>query len=299
MTSERERFLAYATAVTLAVGVLGGVLARMTVLVPMDWSDSTVEARAATVLVVGVLFTVALLYVVLPIAVALYRADDDGRWPRHGAVAIGAVVGPPLALLGTFYGVLDWLSPAERATGFIGILLVAVVVAVVLVALSRLDRLPTVLDWERPAWPVALNLALVLLFAVGFVGSQPFALGFAADHTDEYGGYSGPHAEFEVTEEPTDNGTLILTFTHEGGDPLRSDRLYVRGEGFANVAGADQTSPGVWQGTVSGERPRRGGPAVVRGDSVTIGVTRDCTVVLRYEGTDRSTFVTGHRCEEP
>lgn len=299
MTNELKRFLAYATVLTLAVGVLGGILARMTVLIPIDWSDSTVEARVATVLVVGIVVLVALLYVALPIVVALFRADEDGRWARHGAVAIGAVVGPPLALWGTFYGVLDRLPPAEQPTGLLGILFLAVVVAVVLVTMSRLDRLPTVVDWKRPAWPIALNLVLVLLFAVGFVGSQPFAVAFAADHTAEYGGYAGPRAEFQVDTEPTGNDTMLLTLTHDGGDPLHSDRLYLSGEGFADVAGADQTSPGVWQGTVSGERPRRGGPAVVRGDSVTVGVTRDCTVVLRYNGTERSTFVAGHDCNAP
>jgi hypothetical protein len=44
----------------------------------------------------------------------------------------------------------------------------------------------------------------------------------------------------------------------------------VRGEGFADVADADQTEPGPWQGTID---EREG--SVGSGDAVTVGVTGD------------------------
>lgn len=295
MTADRERALAYAAGLTVAVGVLAGVLARMTVLVPMDGSDSTVEARIARVLVVGAILAVAVLYVAVPTAVAAVRARGDGRALRHAGAAAVAVLGAPLAFVAATVSVEYWAAPGRVLPVLVGMAVVGVLLAA-LFAAAALDRLPPTLGRLESAWPVALNVLVVVLFVVGFLGVQPFAGGFADAHTETYGGFGGPHAVFEVEEEPAGDGTLRLTFTHAGGDPLHPEHLSVRGEGFADVEGADHVGPGVWQGSVSGERPRRGGPAVVTGDSVTVGVTETCRVGLVYESDDDSNFVAAHDC---
>lgn len=233
MREVHRRALVYAGASTVAVGALAGVLARMTVLVPLDRTASTVEARVGATLVV-----------LLGLGM--------------GLTALAAFTAVPL------YGTLSGRVRSEDV-----------------------PRL------------VFLSLGVVGCLAVGFVGVQPFAGGFADEHVETYGGFGGPSALFEVEAEPVGDGTTLVTFTHAGGDPLHADRLHVRGEGFADVDGADHVEPGVWRGTVSGERPRRGGPAVVAGDSVTVAITDDCDVLLVYEEDGDGYVVAGHHCEEP
>lgn len=72
----------------------------------------------------------------------------------------------------------------------------------------------------------------------------------------------------------------VLEITHEGGDTVDPGQLYVRGSGFADVEGADQTAPGPWQG------PVRTDSGVAAGDTVTVGVTDDYDIRLVYEFPD-------------
>lgn len=298
MTADRERAFVYAAGLTLAVGVLAGVLGRMTVLVPMDAATSTVEARVAGALVVGALLVVAALYVLVPFVVAAVRSRDDGHPLRQAGIAIVAVLGVPLSFLAAMAAVEFWATPGHVVPFLVGVAATALLLAG-LVAAATLDRLPPMLDRQTSVWPVALNLLVVVLFAVGFLAVQPFAGGFADGHTDTYGGSGGPHAHFNVSVERVDDDRAIVTFTHAGGDPLGADDVAVRGEGFAEVDGADHAGPGAWQGTVSGELPRRGGPAVVYGDSVSVGVTGECEVGIVYDGADTGSVITWYDCQEP
>jgi hypothetical protein len=83
-----------------------------------------------------------------------------------------------------------------------------------------------------------------------------------------------------------DGAAGLLTIQHRGGDTIDASDLYVRGSGFADASGADQTSPGPWQGETSDD----GG--IVAGSSVTVGVTSAYEVRLAYEFPDSDDSVT-------
>jgi len=89
-------------------------------------------------------------------------------------------------------------------------------------------------------------------------------------------------AQIEADFEPAGEGTGTVTFTHEGGDTMSVDRLSVRGEGFADVAGADLTSAGSWPGSDD----------VSAGSTVTVGATADCVIHLVWEAEETSSVLT-------
>jgi hypothetical protein len=111
------------------------------------------------------------------------------------------------------------------------------------------------------------------------------------DVTEFPGDYPGPAIEsespgpptvsFAFDYESTGDGVGRLTITHEAGDTVASDALFVRGNGFATVDAADQTGPGPWQGSASGD-----GTTVVAGDSVTVGVTSDYEIEVVWKSSD-------------
>lgn len=216
MSDENRRALALAAALTVAVGGLAGVVARMTLLVPMAWSHSTLEARLAEALV---------------------------------AISVLCVVATVLAA----FTVVPMYGTAS-------------------------DRIET---GEVP-WLVFLALVAVVCFGGGFVGVQPVAGGFADATTETRAGWGGPAATFTAAERSTGDGDRIVTITHDGGEPVLAAAVTLRGDGFAAVEDTDQVEPGPWQGAVSGERPRRGGRAIVEGDAVEVGVDDDCEIALRY-----------------
>ena len=96
-----------------------------------------------------------------------------------------------------------------------------------------------------------------------------------------------PQVEFTFEYESTGDGQGLLTVTHYGGDTVSADELFVRGSGFADVSDADQTTPGQWQGTASGDDN-----AVVAGDSVDVGVTADYEIIVVWERTDQDVAAT-------
>ncbi|WP_275739697.1 hypothetical protein [Halorhabdus sp. SVX81] len=73
-----------------------------------------------------------------------------------------------------------------------------------------------------------------------------------------------------------DGGRLVIT--HNGGDPVPRDNLSIHGSGFANVPNVDATEQGQWAGTASGTVD--GQPAVVFGDTMTVGVTPSYDISL-------------------
>ena len=231
MSDDRRWTRIYVAAVTVAVGALAGVLAQMTVFVPIDPAASTVEARVG-----------ATLLTVMGLAV--------------GGTALASVTVVPL--FGTLSG--------------------------------------RVRNADVP-WLLGLSLGGVVCLAIGFAAVQPFAGGFAEAHTETYRGHGGAHASFDVEVEQVDEERAILTFTHAGGDHLPADRISVRGEGFAAVEGVDQQEPGAWEGSVSGERPRRGG-AIIEGDSVSVGVSDECMIRLVTGGDGVSSPVVAYDCRD-
>ncbi|QLH81458.1 hypothetical protein [Halosimplex pelagicum] len=90
-----------------------------------------------------------------------------------------------------------------------------------------------------------------------------------------------PQAVFGYEYESTGDGVGILEVTHEGGDTIPGSQLYLRGAGFAEVDGVDQTAAGQWQGTASGDDE-----AVVAGDFAEVGVASDYEIAVVWESAD-------------
>jgi hypothetical protein len=295
MTGARKRLLAYVAALTFIVGVVGGVVASMTLFVPIDESASLIEARVGSALVKGLLLVATLLYVAAPFAIAEVRTRERGNRVYHIAAAVtGIVVTVPVVLV-----ILVALESFIFRL-FSPILLLGAVggITAVSVGIALAYRFYTGANGTSPfVRIVALNLVVTTVFVVGFLGVSPFGAVFADEYTEQRSG-GGPNAEFVAEEQPADGNTSVLTLTHDGGDPISPENLGVRGEGFATVDGVDQTEPGPWQGSVSGERPRRGGAAVVSGDSIEIGVTDDCEVNLVYFGDEHAYTITYYDCTE-
>lgn len=89
-------------------------------------------------------------------------------------------------------------------------------------------------------------------------------------------------ADFRFEYNP-DPGTVEVT--HIGGDSIPADELYIRGEGFADAAGADMTAAGQWAGPASARLEGR--PAVGSGDSVTVGAAGDYVLRVFWEDEER------------
>ncbi|WP_415378771.1 hypothetical protein [Halosimplex sp. TS25] len=96
-----------------------------------------------------------------------------------------------------------------------------------------------------------------------------------------------PTASFEFDYEATGDGAGLLDITHQAGDSIRRNRLFLRGAGFAEVEGADQTAAGQWQGTASGDDE-----SVVAGDRVQVGVASDYEISVVWQSSDGDTSST-------
>jgi len=90
-----------------------------------------------------------------------------------------------------------------------------------------------------------------------------------------------PQVNFAFEYEETGDGQGLLEISHDGGDTVPAEELFVRGSGFADVSDADQTAAGQWQGTASGDDN-----AVVAGDFVEVGVTADYDISVVWESSD-------------
>ncbi len=272
----RRRLLAFAGGLTLLVGALGGVVGA--VIFSADPSASPPEVWVGQV-VVGLLLTVVvLLYVVVPVGVAAALAREHGHPLVYGAAALAAVAVPvvaPVALLWT----VEEVPVVE--TGLLRLVAAVAGVAAVLGGGLLFRRVAPAT--EGTGWVLGLNLAVVFLFLLGFLGVQVAAPGFADRHTTD----TRPDVELEFGERTTDDGRIVVV-EHAGGEPAPADRLEIDGEGFADVEGADQTGPGPWAGEATGRAPRHDGPAVVEGDTVTVGVTDDCRLRVGTEADFRA-----------
>lgn len=97
---------------------------------------------------------------------------------------------------------------------------------------------------------------------------------------------SGPVAPQATFEFEYDADADVLAVTHYGGDVVRADSLYIRGDSFAADTGADMAGPGAWAGSTSAEVD--GHPAVAAGDSVAIGAASDYRCRVVWESPDGS-----------
>lgn len=284
--SPRRRLLAFAAGATMVVGVLAGLLFQM--VVPIEYSRSLPEAKVGRMVLLGLLVVLLALYVALPVCAAAILARENDHPFAHGGVAAAAVLVPiltPLALWWAFHrshGVADFYPRLVAAAGAF----VAVLGGGAL-ATRRIGP-----STSQTGWIFGLNLAVLSLFLVGVIGTGVLAPGFGERHTTDV----QPDVDLVFEERTTDDGRLLV-IEHAGGDPAPVDRLDIRGDGFADVEGADQTAPGPWAGEASGQAPRGGGPAVVEGDTVTVGVTDDCALVIG-EGAELHGPIEYYDCSE-
>jgi hypothetical protein len=107
------------------------------------------------------------------------------------------------------------------------------------------------------------------------------------------GGGSGgstrtPQASFAFEYRGSDN---VLTITHQGGDSIRRDELFVQGTGFTSAGqSVDMVRGGPWQGTAGGTVDGR--PAVVAGDRVTVGAESNCQIRLVWQSREGGSSAT-------
>lgn len=211
-----------------------------------------------------------------PRALVVLRRADSRRWPLDPWLAGLVVVG---LLVGTVHYVVPLVVLAF-------VLPVAVCLALLALGVPRWRAS----DRWRPAHEhVFRGVALVgLLLVAAFAGGVAGAHGGDALTTDV--GLS-QYAAFTHSYEAVDDERGRLTITHDRGDSISPDRLALRGSGFADVPDVDHTDPGAWNGDAS--TPSSDGDAyVLAGDSVTVGVERDCSIRLVY------TLPTGNPVEE-
>jgi hypothetical protein len=99
-----------------------------------------------------------------------------------------------------------------------------------------------------------------------------------------------PTASFAFDYEETGDAEGTLEIIHDGGDLIRASSLYLRGDGYTEVANADMIENGQWAGATSGQK--EGDPAVAAGDSVTLGVTSDYEIRVVWQPSTGATSAT-------
>jgi hypothetical protein len=285
--SARRRLVAFAAGLTLAVGLLAGLLLQM--VFPMDYSHSLLEARFGRTVMLALLAVFVCLYVALPVVAAAVFVRENGHPLAYGGVAVAAILMPVLTPLAVAWAL-------ERTSGVPAVLPRLVGAAAALVAALGGGALAAERVGppnRKTRWVFVLNIAVLGVFSAGVLGALVAAPGFADKHTTD----TTPDVDLEFEERTTDDGRLLVV-EHAGGQPAPVDRLDIRGEGFADVEAADQTEPGPWAGEATGRAPRGGGPAVVEGDLVTVGVADDCTFIIG-EGPELRGPVEYYDCSEP
>ncbi|RKS83818.1 flagellin-like protein [Haloarcula quadrata] len=134
-------------------------------------------------------------------------------------------------------------------------------------------------DAVSPVIGVILMVAITVILAA-VIASFVLGLGDQAQQAT-------PQASFSFEYEgPPSTGTNELTITHDGGDAIEAQEIYVRGE-FGSNGGAD--SAGTWNSFSSGAAD---GSEISAGQSTSISV--DATYDLRvvYEPVEGDTSAT-------
>jgi hypothetical protein len=231
---------------------------------------------ATNLLAWGFLLVVPVVVLGAPLAVGWYRVAT-------GAYDLATGVAGTVAAFAVFPGVpVAWTTHGPVA----GLALGTVAVVAFLVGVDRLDRDESRSD--RPSLaPQFAHVGLFVLLVAGIVAGS--AVGVGGQSLAVVDRHVPPDAAFEASYEATDDGRGLVTIRHAGGDAVDASDLSLYGEGFADVSGADQTGPGNWQGPTSGVGP---------GDSVTVGVERDCRIRVVHTGNAGSTTLAVVECSE-
>lgn len=288
MTSAEARFLRVAMAQAAAVATLAGLVGSFALtplplpfygsLLYMGPEASGPAATAVPLLLQGLVLSLAVLYVVIPVAVTAYLCRYGDLEPLQYVLS-GSIA---VFLLPVLAGAVVAVIGANSALLVAILLLVVVLGTGVFAASNRDERTDT--DARMPS-AMFLNVALVctvfVLYLVGAIGGA--ALGSGLVEQDRYGA-NVPQVQFEFNYTETAEGGL-LSISHDGGDSIRADRLYVRGTGFSDHQRANQSGNAAWQGKTADRNDEDGSRQqfVVQGNSTTVGVTPDCEVRVVYE----------------
>lgn len=276
-----SRFAVYAAIQTAVVAVLAGIAAPLTLFTPFGMGHYHLAPAASdlaaqlTVTVLQVLVVVmAALFVLVPISIAGYLSEH-GEYPsQHYIVGAGVSMGGLAVLLGMIpYGGVGRLDRR-------GLMVLAAAVLGLAVAYSIVIAWPAANRGGRPALALLLNHVFVGTFVIGFLFAPvaaPPTQGLVEEHS-----LSPPQTAFDHAYTPTDDDQGVLTITHDGGDHIPVDRVWIHGEGFAAVEGADQTQAGRWQGETTARSDGQAGVVVEEGDSVGVGVTDGCVIRVVY-----------------
>lgn len=290
MTDER-RFVGYLagwTFLTTVCVTAAGVAAETAGPLGLNTSYLVVEgsgpaARLASHLPSVFVFTAAVVLALAPVVVAavLLRQGMD-------PVATGGLLVAGLAL---FPGLVFALSPSVLPPS-VAVDDAVVGIGVVVASGIALATLRVGVPSRRTIAGQFAHVGLAVVVLIGSFGGV--ALGVATQgvvvQSDRV---SVPQTAFEVNYTATEDDRAVVTVTHAGGEAVPVERLALIGDGFANASSADQTAPGPWQGSVSGEDR-----TVVEGDAVSLGVESDCTVRVVYEYAGTSNTIGMARCEE-
>lgn len=286
MTRDRRLLWGFVGAQAVALGILVMVLAEVTHFTNIQTAHSGPAATVATWLVTASAVTIFVAYLTIPVVTATHwRRDEDasskGLWLLAPA-GVAIVSAPMLLILAIAYVGATGADETLPAVGF----LVIASGSLLVVAVSPPD--------DRSVWPVFLNIALVVLFLSGMVSGLPLA-GVVSENVVSHSGHS-PQTLFEFDERVTEDGERVVNVSHAGGDGILASRLIIRGEGFSNADSANQSAPGVWQGTTTSRNDAE--DIVVSGDHVLVGVTSDCLIRVVYEGRARTSTLAKYECGE-
>lgn len=305
-----DRFLAFAAVQMAALGALAGVVAEMTLFVPMTTEHSGPAAIAAAWLVRLLLAGVALgalVANVLPESGTARESTDDGgatddgayagdgestrdgepggqggRWVDLASTVAAAIIVVALACFFLFVAFVSVIA----GTGVLSLIALACALGILVVGGLRWSgyRLST-----GPQTPFSAGgtFALVGIFVAAFLLS-PVAVGSPTDHVARYG-VDVPESEFAFEYEAVDDEWGVVTITHVGGEPADPESLMVGyggvNESYPDDADVDQDASGQWGGQVTGPPVDDGSSGtVVERDTVQVAVPSDCRVHVLHHG---------------
>ena len=153
-------------------------------------------------------------------------------------------------------------------------------------------------DAVSPVIGVILMVAITVILAA-VIASFVLGLGNSATNTNPQASFS---FEYEEVEEASNNGPQgLVTISHDGGDTISDNELYIRGAGFNGTAlnsgslgssstnlgdyvesetgsWPDMSEAGSWNGTTSGDDS-----AIVSGDFTYVYAASDYELDVVYE----------------
>jgi len=158
-------------------------------------------------------------------------------------------------------------------------------------------------DAVSPVIGVILMVAITVILAA-VIASFVLGLGNSATNTNPQASFSFEYEQVEEADATTAEENGLVTISHDGGDTINDNELYVRGSGFNGTAlntegfggssglatelenyvdsqvgsHPDMTSAGNWNGTESGDDS-----AVVSGDFTYVYAESDYELDVVYE----------------